>query len=90
MKRIFLMTDDNSNDNVVYLNQRVKLSADPVSTVCEFAGKILADAIIVGQSKDGTTKMMTTIEDVADIVWYLETAKHSLLSGGLEESDEQQ
>ena len=59
-------------------------------TVCEFAGKILTDAIIVGQSKDGTTKMMTTIEDVADIVWYLETAKHSLLSGGLEESDEQQ
>ena len=90
MKRIFSMTDDNSNDNVVYLNQRVKLSADPVSTVCEFAGKILTDAIIVGQSKDDTTKMMTTIEDVADIVWYLETAKHSLLSGGLEESDEQQ
>ena len=90
MKRIFSMTDENDNDNVVYLNQRIKLSADPVPTVCEFAGKILADAIIVGQSKDGSIKMMTTIEDVADIVWYLETAKHSLLSGGIEESDEQQ
>tara|TARA_R110000782_G_scaffold249837_5_gene337109 strand:+ start:2007 stop:2261 length:255 start_codon:yes stop_codon:yes gene_type:complete len=82
------MSDDDSTDNVVYLNNRVRLSKDPVATVCEFAGKIMEDVIIVGQSKDGTIKMMTTIEDVPDIVWYLESAKHSLFSSGIEDSED--
>ena len=80
------MSDDDSTDNVVYLNNRVRLSKDPVATV--FAGKIMEDVIIVGQSKDGTIKMMTTIEDVPDIVWYLESAKHSLFSSGIEDSED--
>jgi hypothetical protein len=84
------MTDNNSgdNDNIVYLNERIKYMVDPVPMVCEVAGRMLSDVVIVGTGKDGSIKMMTTVEDIPDIVWYLETAKHSLLSGGLEEPDD--
>ena len=34
---------------------------------------------------DGSVKMMTTIEDVAEVIWHLEAAKHALMTGDVEE-----
>jgi hypothetical protein len=39
-------------------------------------------------ARDGTVKMMTTQEDVADILFYLESAKHAMMSEGLAYPDE--
>lgn len=85
------MTENNSgdNDNVVYLNERIKYMVDPVPMVCEVAGRMLSDVVIVGTGKDGSIKMMTSVEDIPDIVWYLETAKYSLMAGGLSEEEEE-
>ena len=80
---------DNDN-NVVYLKQQQKIEVvlDPVPVVCEYASKIYKDVVILGEAEDGSIKMMTTQEDVADILFYLESAKFSLLGSGVGEKDD--
>ena len=77
-------------DNVVYLEQpnKIEVVLDPVPVVCEYASKIYKDVVILGEAEDGSIKMMTTQEDVADILFYLESAKFSLLGSGLQEPDD--
>ena len=53
--------------------------------VCAIASKMMDSAVIVGTAADGSVKMMTTIEDVAEVIWHLEAAKHALMSGDVEE-----
>jgi len=78
------------NDNIVYLKQpqKIEVVLDPVPIICEYASKIYKDVVILGQAEDGTIKMMTTQEDVADILFYLESAKFSLLGSGVEEPED--
>ena len=71
-----------SDDNVVYLHSKLVFKADPVPTVCELAGKILKDVVIMGEAEDGTIKMMTTQPDPAEILFYLECAKFAIMAGG--------
>ena len=51
-----------------------------VPGVCGIAAKMMDSAIIVGTAADGSIKMMSTVEDVADMIWDLEAAKHSLMA----------
>lgn len=71
-------------DNVVHLKSRLNFTKDPVPTVCEMAGQMLKDVVILGEAEDGTIKMMTTQPDPAEIIYYLENAKFVLLAGGIE------
>jgi len=78
-----------NNDNVIpFQAKKLEYQKAPVETVCTVAGQILEDVLIVGMARDGTVKMMTTQEDVADILFYLESAKHAMMSEGLAYPDE--
>lgn len=74
-----------SDDKIVYLKHRLKLTKKPVVSVCEIAGDLLEDVVIMGKARDGTIKMMTTQPDAAELLYYLETAKYALLSGEMDE-----
>lgn len=74
-----------SDDKIVYLKHRLKLTKKPVVSVCEIAGDLLEDVVIMGKARDGTIKMMTTQPDSAELLYYLETAKYALLSGEMDE-----
>ena len=74
-----------NDDNVVYLGNKFKFTADPVPQVCELAGQTLKDVVILGEAEDGTIKMMTTQPDAAEIIFYLESAKFTLLAGGMDD-----
>jgi len=50
--------------------------------VCEVAGQMLKDVVIMGEAEDGTIKMMTTQPDPAEILFYLESAKFAIMAGG--------
>jgi len=50
-----------------------------VSKLCNDASEMLEDVVILGSTSDGTVKMMTTQDDVADILFYLEVAKKTIL-----------
>ena len=56
--------------------------------VCDYASKIYKDVVILIEPSSASPKMMTTQEDVADILFYLESAKFSLLGAALQEPDE--
>ena len=55
------------------------LIADDVARLCATASEVLTDVVILGATDDGTVKMLTTQNDVADILFYLEVAKKSIL-----------
>lgn len=76
------------SDNVVYLKDKsIKFIPHSVPVLCEIAGELLSEILILGEAKDGSIKMMTTCESVPDIVFYLETAKLAALGYGLEEEE---
>ena len=77
----------NDNDNVVHFPRRMELKKDPVPILCEIAGTIFKDVVILGTAEDGSIKIVTTQEDVADILFYLEAAKFSIMEGGLSEPE---
>jgi|TARA_E500000178_G_scaffold262673_1_gene259717 hypothetical protein len=78
---------ENDNDNIVHFPRKIELKKDPVPVLCEIAGKTLTDVLILGSTEDGTIKMITTQEDVADILFYLEAAKFSIMESGLSEPE---
>jgi hypothetical protein len=72
-------------DNVVYLTRRhIDVPTATVPAVCGVAAKIMESAVIVGTAADGSIKMMTTINDTAEILRHLDAARHHLLSVGSE------
>ena len=78
-----------NSDNVIpFKRKELEYKKGTVDTVCAVAGQILEDVLIVGMAKDGTVKMMTTQEDVADILFYRESAKYAMMSEGLAYPDE--
>ena len=76
-----------SKDNVIYLHSKLVFKKDPVPTVCEVAGQMLKDVVILGEAEDGTVKMMTTQPDPAEILFYLESAKFAIMSGGIDDDE---
>lgn len=76
-----------SKDNVIYLHSKLVFKKDPVPTVCEVAGQMLKDVVILGEAEDGTIKMMTTQPDPAEIIYYLENAKYAILAGGMDDDE---
>jgi len=79
------MSDDTKDNNVIYLNKRLEFTTEAVPVVCKLAGETLKDVVILGESRDGTIKMITTQPDVADILFYIESAKFAIMQGGLED-----
>ena len=83
------MTDKkNSNDNVVKFPKKMEVSFVSVPDLCDVAGKILEDVVILGAASDGSIKMLTSIEDISDILFYLETAKFALMSDEIQYPEE--
>ena len=80
-----------TDDNVVYFSKDVpsieRPDATAVEVLCEIAGRYLDDVVILGSDKEsGAIKMMTTQEDVADILFYLEVAKKAILDQGVHDA----
>jgi hypothetical protein len=46
---------------------------------------MLKDVVILGEDHDGVIKMVTTQGDVAEILFYLESAKFAMMQGGLDD-----
>lgn len=72
-------------DNVVYLKHKLERTKDPVPRVCELASKNFENLIILGQNHEGNVQMITTVHDPAEVLWYFEAARFSMMLG--EEDD---
>lgn len=64
---------------------RVTRTKEPVPMICEVAGQVFKDIIIMGENKDGAVQMITTVSDPAEILWYMEAARFGIMTGSLED-----
>ena len=66
-------------NNVIKFPGKLKKSELPLNKVCDLAKKRLEQAVIMGVTKQGKVEMITTFEDPAEVLWYLESAKQGLM-----------
>ena len=66
-------------DNVIKFPGKVKKTKLFLHQVCDTAKKRLEQAVIMGVTKQGKVEMITTFEDPAEVLWYLESAKLGLM-----------
>jgi hypothetical protein len=75
------------NDNIKNF-ESIRKSKDPVKKVCDIASKEFKELIIIGEDNQGELKMITTLENYADITYIMEVIKLGLLTKGAEENGE--
>jgi hypothetical protein len=75
------------NDNIINF-ESIRKSKDPVKKVCDIASKEFKELIIIGEDNQGELKMITTLENYADITYIMEVIKLGLLTKGAEENGE--
>ena len=73
------------SDNIIHFDS-IRKTKDPVEKVCQMASKEFAELIIIGEDKQGELKMVTTLENYADINYIVDIVKFGLLTKGAEEN----
>ncbi len=64
---------------------KVRIDKEPVPAVCELAGSVCKEVIIMGENQEGQVHMITTVSDPAEILWYMEAARFGIMTGGVED-----
>ena len=75
------------NDNIINF-ESVRKAKNPVKKVCDIASKEFKELIIIGEDNQGELKMITTLENYADIAYIMEVIKLGLITKGAEENGE--
>jgi hypothetical protein len=69
------------SDNIINFDA-IRKTKDPVEKVCRMASKEFAELIIIGEDKQGELKMVTTLENYADINYIIDIVKIGLITKG--------
>ena len=75
------------SDNIINF-ESVRKAKNPVKKVCDMASKEFKELIIIGEDNEGQLKMITTLENYADIVYIMEIIKLGIITKGAEENEE--
>jgi hypothetical protein len=67
------------SDNIINFDS-IRKTKDPVEKVCQMASKEFAELIIIGEDKQGELKMVTTLENYADINYIIDIIKIGLIT----------
>ena len=77
------------SDNVLKFPDKLKRTQLPLARVCDMAKARLDNVVIAGVTDQGQVQLLTTFQDPAEVLYYLETAKMGLMQGmGLMEEGE--
>ena len=74
-----------TNKVVPFNPHRLQHTKDPVTEVCNTAGKAFRRVLILGENQDGQVQMLTTVEDVSEVLWYMEAARFAIMTGAVDE-----
>tara|TARA_A100001201_G_scaffold94461_1_gene81912 strand:- start:634 stop:867 length:234 start_codon:yes stop_codon:yes gene_type:complete len=74
-------------DNIINFEE-IRKAKNPVKKVCDIASKEFKELIIIGEDNEGELKMITTLENYADITYIMEIIKLGLITKGAEENGE--
>jgi hypothetical protein len=67
------------NDNIINFDS-IRKTKDPIKKVCDLASKEFKELIIIGEDKEGELKMITTLENYADINYIIDIIKIGLIT----------
>ena len=76
------------NDNIINFDA-IRKSKDPVKKICDIASKEFKELIIIGEDREGELKMITTLENYADITYIMEVIKLGLITKGGQDNGEE-
>ena len=76
------------SDNIINFDA-IRKTKDPVEKVCQMASKEFAELIIIGEDKQGELKMVTTLENYADINYIIDIVKIGLITKGGQHNGEE-
>ena len=74
-------------DNIITLDS-IRKTKDPVARIWDLASKEFKELLLIGEDKDGQLKIVTTIEEPADMLYMLEIVKLGLITKGAEQDEE--
>ena len=60
----------------------------PIERVCDLAKAKLENVVIMGVTKQGQVQLISTFQDPAEVLWYLESSKMGLMQGMILEEGE--
>ena len=75
------------NDNIINF-EKIRKTKDPVAKVCDMASKEFKEVMIIGEDKNGELKMVTTMDNYADMMFMMEIIKLGILTKGGEDHGE--
>ena len=74
-----------TNKVVPFNPHRLQQTKDPVAKVCNTAGELFKNLVILGETHEGQVQMITTVEDVSEMLWYMEAARFAIMTGAVDE-----
>jgi hypothetical protein len=75
------------NDNIINFDS-IRKTKDPIKKVCDLASKEFKELIIIGEDKEGELKMITTLENYADISYIIDIIKLGIITKGADDNGE--
>ena len=69
------------SDNVLKFPYKLKKTQLPLERVCDMAKARLNKVVIAGVTDQGQVQLLTTFQDPAEVLYYLESAKMGLMQG---------
>jgi|TARA_A100000172_G_scaffold67978_1_gene47726 hypothetical protein len=76
------------SDNIINFEKILK-TKDPVKKVCDIASKEFRDVLLIGEDKNGELRMITTLENYADMMYMMEIIKMGIITKGAEGHEEE-
>lgn len=76
------------SDNIINFEKILK-TKDPVKKVCDIASKEFREVILIGEDRNGELRMITTLDNYADMMYMMEIIKMGLITKGAEGNEEE-
>lgn len=76
------------SDNIINFEKILK-TKDPVKKVCDIASRDFREVILIGEDKNGELRMITTLDNYADMMYMMEIIKMGLITKGAEGNEEE-
>ena len=74
-------------NNIVPIRPRhIQKIQDPVVEVCNKAGEVLKNVLILGEDHEGQVQLLTTVPDLSEVLWYMEAARFAIMNEGVDDA----
>ena len=76
------------SDNIINFEKILK-TKDPVKKVCDIASREFREVFLIGEDRNGELRLITTLDNYADMMYMMEIIKMGLITKGAEGNEEE-